>query len=122
MAERKRAPAQAAAERGSEIRVVLTSRAPTPRSGARLARTLIEERLAACVNLVPGVQSFYRWQGQLEDAGELLLVVKTRADRSAALAARIQALHPYELPEVLELAASGGSAAYLEWLQRESST
>jgi len=121
VAERKRAPARARVGRGSEIRVVLTT-VPDAEVGARLARTLVEERLAACVNLVPGVQSFYRWQGQLEVAAELLLVVKTRADRSAALAARIQALHPYELPEVLELAASGGSTAYLEWVLRESAT
>lgn len=121
VAERKRAPARAGGKRGPEIRVVLTS-VPDAEVGARLARTLIEERLAACVNLVPGVQSFYRWQGRLEESAELLLVVKTRADRSAALAARIQALHPYELPEVLELAASGGSTAYLDWVLRESST
>ncbi len=109
MAERKRAPARAVRSRRPGVRVVLTT-VPDAAVGARLARTLVEERLAACVNLVPGVQSFYRWQGQLEEAVELLLVVKTRADRSAALAARIQALHPYELPEVLELAPSGGSA------------
>ena len=117
MAERRRA----ASRRSPGVRVVLTS-VPDAEVGARLARALVEERLAACVNLVPGVQSFYRWQGRLEEAAELLLVVKTSADRSAALAARIQALHPYELPEVLELAPSGGSTAYLDWLQRESST
>ena len=101
--------------------MVLTT-VPDAEAGARLARTLVAERLAACVNLVPGVRSIYRWQGQLEDASEVLLLVKTRADRCAALAARIQALHPYELPEVLELAAGGGSAAYLDWVRRESST
>ena len=119
MPERKRK--QAGGSRSPEVRVVLTS-VPDAAVGARLARALVEERLAACVNLVPGVQSFYRWQGQLEETVELLLVVKTRADRSAALAARIQALHPYELPEVLELAPSGGSTAYLDWVLRESST
>jgi periplasmic divalent cation tolerance protein len=103
-----------------DVRVVLTT-LPDAEAGERLARTLVEERLAACVNLLPGVRSIYRWQGQLEEAGEVLLVVKTRADRCAALAARIQALHPYELPEVLELAASGGSEAYLDWVRRETS-
>lgn len=124
MAERKRRPARAGQARGragSEVRVVLTT-LPDAEAGARLARRLVEERLAACVNLIPGVRSFYRWQGRLEDAGEVLLLVKTRADRCQALAARIQALHPYELPEVLELAAGGGSAAYLDWVGRESST
>jgi periplasmic divalent cation tolerance protein len=124
VAERKRARARrprAAGRASPEVRLVLTS-VPDAEVGARLARTLVEERLAACVNLVPGVRSIYRWQGQLEDASEVLLLVKTRADRCAALAARIQALHPYELPEVLELAAGGGSAAYLDWVGRESST
>lgn len=109
-----------AAAKRPRVRVVLTA-VPDAAVGARLARALVEEGLAACVNLVPGVRSFYRWQGRLEEAPELLLVVKTRADRSAALAARIQALHPYELPEVLELAPSGGSAAYFDWVMRESS-
>jgi periplasmic divalent cation tolerance protein len=124
VAERKRAQARApraGRPASPEVRVVLTT-VPDAEMGARLARTLIEEKLAACVNLVPGVRSFYRWQGQLEDASEVLLLVKTRADRCAALAARIQALHPYALPEVLELAAGGGSAAYLDWVGRESST
>jgi len=120
VAERKRA-GRAGRRASPELRVVLTT-VPDAEVGARLARTLIEEKLAACVNLVPGVRSFYRWQGRLEDAGEVLLLVKTRADRCAALAARIQALHPYELPEVLELAAVGGSAAYLDWVCRESTT
>jgi periplasmic divalent cation tolerance protein len=122
VAERKRAPASKAGRRRQPaVRVVLTT-VPDAAVGARLARTLVKERLAACVNLVPGVRSFYRWQGRLEDAREVLLIVKTRADRCAALAVRIQALHPYELPEVLELAADGGSAAYLDWVWRESST
>ena len=123
MAERRRArprPRPAGRRRRPPVRVVLTT-LPDAEAGARLARALVEEKLAACVNLVPGVRSFYRWQGKLEDSGEVLLLVKTRADRCAALAARIQALHPYELPEVLELAASGGSAAYLDWVGRESS-
>jgi periplasmic divalent cation tolerance protein len=109
------------AEPSPELRVVLCT-APDAETAETLARTLVEERLAACVNVLPGVRSFYRWQGKLEDAAELLLVVKTRADRCAALAARIQALHPYDLPEVLELAVGGGSAAYLDWVRRESAT
>jgi len=103
-----------------QVRVVLLT-APDADTAERLARALVEERLAACVNAVPGVRSFYRWEGRVEDADELLLVVKTRADRTAALAARVRELHPYELPEVLELAAEGGSAAYLDWVRKESS-
>jgi periplasmic divalent cation tolerance protein len=73
------------------------------------------------VNAVPGVRSVYRWEGRVEEAGEILLVVKTRADRSAALAARVRELHPYALPEILELGAAGGSPDYLEWVRKESS-
>lgn len=94
--------------------------APDADSAASLARALVGERLAACVNLVPGVRSIYRWQGQVEDAAEVLLVIKTRADRCGALASRLRELHPYELPEVLELSAVGGSAAYLDWVRTES--
>jgi len=99
---------------------VVLATAPDADSAASLARALVGERLAACVNLVPGVRSIYRWQGQVEDAAEVLLVIKTRADRCGALASRLRELHPYELPEVLELSAVGGSAAYLDWVRTES--
>ena len=104
---------------GDAVQVVLMT-APDAACAERLARALVEERLAACVNVVPGVRSFYRWQGAVEDAAELLLVAKTRADRAEALAARVKELHPYELPEVLTLPAAGGSAAYLDWVRTES--
>jgi periplasmic divalent cation tolerance protein len=107
------------AEPDASVRVVLLT-APDPAHAERLARALVEERLAACVNLVPGVRSLYRWEGRVEDAPEVLLLVKTRADRCAALAARVRELHPYHLPEVLELAAAGGSAEYLDWVRKES--
>ena len=103
----------------SDVRVVLVT-APDAATAGRLARALVEERLAACANVVPGVRSIYRWQGQVEEAEEVLLLVKTRADRGAALAARVRELHPYALPEVLELPALGGSEAYLGWVREES--
>ncbi|MEE9609230.1 MAG: divalent-cation tolerance protein CutA [Myxococcota bacterium] len=103
----------------SPVRVVFIT-VPDPDTGARLARTLVEERLAACVNLVPGVRSFYRWEGAVQEDDEVMLVVKTRAERCDALALRVRDLHPYDLPEVLELPAVGGSAAYLEWVRTES--
>lgn len=102
------------------LRVVLLT-APDAASAEGLARALVEERLAACVNLVPGVRSIYRWQGRVEDASEVLLVVKTRAELGAALAARVRELHSYELPEVLELGVAGGSAEYLDWVRKETS-
>jgi periplasmic divalent cation tolerance protein len=104
----------------AEVRVVLVT-APDAEVGARLARELVEARLAACVNLVGSVRSVYRWEGRVEDEAEVLLVIKTRAERFAALEARVRELHPYEVPEVLALAAAGGSRAYLDWVAAESS-
>lgn len=98
------------------VHVVLVT-APDLAVGARLGRSLVEEGLAACANLVPGVRSIYRWQGEIHDDPEVLLIVKTRASLVEALAARVRALHPYELPEVLALPVAGGSAAYLAWLR-----
>ena len=103
-----------------EVRVVFIT-APNLECGETLARALVEERLAACVNVVPGIRSFYRWQGEVQDDPEVLLIAKTSADRCPALAARIDELHPYDLPEVLELPAAGGSRAYLDWVRTESS-
>jgi periplasmic divalent cation tolerance protein len=103
----------------TEVRVVLIT-APDVETGAGLARALVAERLAACVNVVPAVRSIYRWEGEVQDDAEVLLVVKTRRARCAALAARVQDLHPYDVPEVVELPAVGGSEAYLDWVRRES--
>ncbi len=82
----------------------------------RIARALVGERLAACVNVVPGLVSTYRWKGAVERDDELLLVVKTRRDKVEALGARLRALHPYELPETIVIAIAGGHAPYLEWI------
>ena len=85
----------------------------------RIADALVEERLAACVNVLPGVQSTYRWEGQVQRAGEVLLLVKTVRVRLPALQERIVALHPYELPELLAVEA-GGLPAYLRWIAGET--
>jgi periplasmic divalent cation tolerance protein len=98
-----------------EIRIVLVT-APEPETAGRIARTLVEERLAACVNVLPGIRSTYRWQGAVQQDDEVLLVIKTRADRLVTLTGRVRDLHPYELPEVLALPAAGGSADYLAWV------
>lgn len=84
--------------------------------GPALARTLIDEQLAACVNVLPVMTSVYRWQGQVEQDREQQLVIKTTQDRVHALEARVRELHSYELPEFLVIAAEGGSAAYLAWV------
>ena len=85
-------------------------------TAARVGRTLVEERLAACVNLVPTVRSIYRWQGAVSDDTECLALIKTTAERYSALAQRVLALHPYEVPELIALPVATGHAAYLAWL------
>ena len=84
---------------------------------AVLGRTLVDERLAACVNVLPVMASIYRWQGQVEQAREQQLVIKTAAERLPALEARLRQLHPYELPEFVVLSAAGGADAYLAWVR-----
>jgi periplasmic divalent cation tolerance protein len=96
-------------------RIVLTTAADAE-EGRRLGRTLVEERLAACVSLVPGVESIYRWKGEVESAGEVLLLIKTGEEQLVALEARLHELHSYETPEFLVLNVEAGSAGYLEWL------
>jgi len=83
---------------------------------ALLARTLVDEHLAACVNVLPPMQSIYRWQGQREEVSECLLVIKTDETRYAELERRVLELHPYTVPEVLVLPVERGAAAYMEWL------
>jgi len=103
----------------TDICAVLTT-APDEEVAATLARTLVEERLAACVNVIPGARSIYRWEGALQDDSEVVLVIKSQRNRSGALAARIKDLHPYELPEVVVLPVSGGSEPYLDWIATET--
>ncbi len=90
--------------------------APDSEVGTSLARALVAEGLAACVNLVPGVRSIYRWEGAVQDDTEVLLIAKTREALLSALTARVEVLHPYDVPEVVALPIVGGSAAYLAWL------
>jgi periplasmic divalent cation tolerance protein len=82
-----------------------------------LARTLVSERLAACVNLLPGVRSVYRWKDALQDEPETVLWIKTTPERLDVLATRLRALHPYEVPELVVFVPSGGGADYLRWVR-----
>ncbi len=102
-----------------EVRIALIT-APDLETGAGIARALVESGLAACVNLVPGIRSIYRWEGAVQEDAEVLLVVKTRADRARDLVDRVVELHPYDLPEVVMLPAVGGSLAYLDWVRDEA--
>lgn len=82
----------------------------------RIARALVEEGLAACVNLAPGVTSIYRWEGKLCQDPEVLMLAKTRPERLEALEARVKALHSYTVPEILALPLRAGSKDYLKWV------
>ncbi|HEX7897061.1 MAG TPA: divalent-cation tolerance protein CutA [Planctomycetota bacterium] len=90
------------------------------RQARRIARALVVERLAACVNVVPGVASIYRWKGKVEEAREALLLVKSTSARARRLEARVKALHTYEVPEVVTLKIDGGGADYLRWLRENA--
>jgi periplasmic divalent cation tolerance protein len=85
-----------------------------------LARALVEQRLAACVNMLPGTRSIYRWNDSIEEDAEVTLLIKTTAARYAELEQAIRALHPYELPEVIAVPVSAGLPAYLAWIAQET--
>ena len=89
---------------------------PDAASARAIADALVNERLAACVSRLPGLESTYRWQDRVEHANEVLLLIKTAAERLEALTARVQTLHPYELPELIAVEAAGGLAPYLAWV------
>lgn len=99
--------------------LVLFATFPDADKAAEIARILVDEQLVACVNLVPQIRSIYRWQGAIEDSSETLALLKTTRARYDALAARLVALHPYSVPELLALPLAYGHAPYLAWV-RES--
>ncbi len=103
-------------ESNPPIRIVLTT-AANPDEAARLAHTLVQEGLAACVTSIPAIQSIYLWQGQIESSTETLLLIKTGPDQLPALEARLYQLHSYQTPEFLVLDVESASHPYLEWLQ-----
>jgi periplasmic divalent cation tolerance protein len=90
------------------------------KEAAALARTLVEERLAACVNLVPGIRSFYWWQGKIEDDPEVLCIMKTQSHLFEALRDRVRALHSYEVEEIIALAIIAGNQPYLDWIKENT--
>jgi len=99
-----------------DVRIALTT-IGSEADAIALAKTLVEERLAACVNVLPPMISIYRWKGSIEQDTEHQIVIKTTADRLAALEARLRQLHPYELPEFLVVDPAGGGSAYLAWVK-----
>jgi periplasmic divalent cation tolerance protein len=100
-------------------KIVVLSTCASPEDAARIARSLVEKKLAACVNVMPAVRSFYRWQGAIEDDQESLLVIKSSRGLFDQLRVEIEKLHSYEVPEVIAVPIVDGSEGYLEWLDRE---
>jgi periplasmic divalent cation tolerance protein len=96
-------------------RVVLTT-VSSAEEAKRIAHALVEERLAACVNIAGGTESIYRWEGEVENAQEILLLIKTRVEKIEALEAAVRRLHSYDVPEFVILKVDGGSPAYLKWM------
>ena len=93
---------------------------PSADKAAELAKVVVEERLAACANLLPAIRSIYHWQGKLQDENEVLVLLKTRAEHLERLKLRILELHPYEVPEVLAVPVEAGYQPYLDWLAGET--
>jgi periplasmic divalent cation tolerance protein len=94
--------------------------APNEEVADRIAHALVEERLAACVNRIGGLRSTYRWQGTVHDDAEVLLLIKTTSERLDALKARLPALHPHEVPELIALDVVAGLERYLAWVAAET--
>ena len=114
MSDDTQQPAPDAMRPAEDVRILLCT-AP-PAKARPLAGLLVEERLAACVNLVPGLRSVYRWKNDIHDDPETLLIIKTTAEHVDALADRLAERHPYDVPELLTLAPEAGLAPYLAWL------
>ena len=98
-----------------ELVLVLTNW-PDVDQARRAARTLVVERLVACANILPGLESVYHWKGEVETAAEVMVLMKTARSRYSALEARVKELHPYEVPEILAFSAVNGLGGYLAWV------
>jgi periplasmic divalent cation tolerance protein len=95
---------------------------PDAANARSAVHTLVEEKLAACGNLIPGVESIYRWQGEIETSAEVIVIFKTTADRYPALEARIRELHSYEVPEIISIPVTHGLPDYLRWVNDSCSS
>jgi len=91
---------------------------PDADTARQIARTLVEEKLAACVNLLPQMESIYRWKGAIEDASEVLALIKSTTWKYDLLEARIRKLHPYEVPEIISVRIHAGNTDYLRWIEQ----
>jgi periplasmic divalent cation tolerance protein len=100
-------------------KIVVFSTASTAEEAEKIAHALVDGRLAACVNVVSGLRSYYRWQGKIEDAAEFLLIIKSTRERFPALRTLLEKLHSYEVPEVIALPVVDGAQNYLNWMDGE---
>jgi len=101
----------------NDVRLVLIT-APNETTAGEIAEALVAQRLAACINLVPGLNSIYRWRGKIQHDRECLLLVKTRASAVNLVVETTRKLHPYRLPEIIAIEVSGGLKTYLSWVKR----
>ena len=100
-------------------KIVVLSTCGSAEEAEKIARSLVEKRLAACVNIVPGMRSVYRWKGAIEDASEWLLLIKSKRELFEKLCAELAGLHSYETPEIVALPIAEGSESYLNWMEAE---
>ena len=100
-------------------KIVIFSSCPSAEEAEKVARRLVEKRLAACVKMIPGARSFYRWKGEIEEAGEYVLLIKSRRDLFDKLSTELAALHSYEVPEILAVPVVEGASAYIDWIDKE---
>ena len=100
--------------------IVVFITAPNEEEAAKISHALVEARLVGCVNIVRGIRSVYRWEGRIEDEGEVLMIAKTRGELFEPLTKKVKELHPYTVPEVIALPIIEGSADYINWLKEET--
>jgi len=96
--------------------VIIYVTAPDEETAVTIGRALVEEKLAACANIVPRIRSLYRWKGAVEDEREVLMILKTRTELFDRVEQRVRSMHPYEVPEIVAIPLTHGSPPYLDWL------
>lgn len=105
---------------GSQEQILVLVTAPDRETAQAIARPVLQKRLAACVNILPGLTSLYHWEGEIQQDQEVLLLIKTRAALLDELIPVIQGMHPYQVPEIIALEIAGGEKKYLEWILQET--